>query len=130
MSGKKYDPLVSNLAAVKGLGAAGSGTGVWLAQRFTALALIPLSVWFVVTLVKLFIQDNQVEIMSCRMNVVLLMLFIYFGLHHSMIGMKEIIEDYIHCTKLKFTLIIFLKLFTILTGVMAIVAVIFFNFVK
>lgn len=130
MSGKKYNPLVSNLAQVKALGASGSGTKVWLAQRFTAIALIPLCLWVVYNLMKIS-QFGLVEVASFfanKINVVLLSLFIYFALYHSMLGVKEIIEDYIHCTKMKFFLIVVLRLFTVLTGAVAIFGAVYISF--
>src|SRR5512132_1367161 len=45
--------LRSSLGRVRGLGSAGEGVGHWWAQRVTAIALVPLSIWFVVAAISL-----------------------------------------------------------------------------
>ncbi len=43
----------SPLARVRGLGSAKDGTAHWWAQRLTALALVPLTVWFCISVIAL-----------------------------------------------------------------------------
>ena len=49
--------LRSSLGRVRGLGSAKEGVGHWWAQRFTAIALVPLSIWFVFAAISLMGAD-------------------------------------------------------------------------
>ena len=49
--------LRSSLGRVRGLGSAKEGVGPWWAQRVTAIALVPLSIWFIVSIISLLGAD-------------------------------------------------------------------------
>jgi succinate dehydrogenase / fumarate reductase membrane anchor subunit len=120
----------SKISIVKGSGSAKNGTSTWWNQRISSLALIPLVIWFVILTVNIFQSDGfrVKEVLLSPLNSVLLILFITMGLYHSSIGMKEIIEDYVHCKKMKYFLIISLNFVSIFTGLFGVIAILMCHF--
>ncbi len=90
--------MKTDLSRVRGLGSAKKGTHHFWIQRLTALALIPLSVFFVVGLLKHLDSDYDMVMMYLSHPVVaiILLLLIVSGVWHMFIGMQVVIEDYIH----------------------------------
>ena len=88
--------LRSPLAKVLGLGSAGDGTAHWWAQRVTAVAMVILGVWFVLSLPSLDLTDREsvASWMAAPLNSVLLILLIAVGAYHSQLGTRVVIEDY------------------------------------
>lgn len=123
---KEQNSFQSSLAKAKSWGASHNGTATWIAQRISAIALIPLSILFIVFIINL-LTYRDLDIAFASFNApfiaIMLALFIGAGLYHGAIGMKEIIEDYVHCNIMKFFLIIFIKLFSIVTAIAGICAV-------
>ena len=130
MTNKKNDYLRSDLSKAKGLGAAGNGTKTWWYQRLTSIALLPLIAWFVINVIRVS-RDGYQEaalLIGSPINSVLLMILIVIGIYHSTLGMKEIIEDYIHCEKMKFILLLMLRFVSYFTMIFGVVAVFIFHF--
>jgi len=122
--------LRSPLARARGLGSAKDGLHHWWAQRLTAVALIPLVVWFAVSLVMLSGADYAVvrAWIGSPVVMVLLILTIAIGLHHGQLGMQVVIEDYIHSDGWKLTWIILVRFLAALFGLAAIVAILRIGF--
>lgn len=89
--------LRSPLGRVLGLGAAGTGVHHWWVQRLTSIALIPLGIWFVVSLVALPVHDYAVLVDWLRegWNALLLLLLAVVATWHSHLGVQVVIEDYV-----------------------------------
>lgn len=120
--------LRTPLGKVKGLGAAKSGTHHWWMQRVTALALIPLVIWFVLNVIKASSSSqNFVDVLSSPFNAITMILFIVVALYHGAMGFRVIVEDYVHYTRQKNLLIILANFFTVFTAVGAVLAVIYFH---
>ena len=81
-----------------GLGSAKSGMHHWLAQRLTAVALVPLILWFLVSAVLLYNRPfaDAIQYVSNPFNAIAGILFIAAGFYHSALGIQVIIEDYVH----------------------------------
>ena len=118
------------LARVRGLGSAKDGVGHWWAQRLTAIALIPLVVWFAVSLVMLSGADYTAvrAWIGSPLVMLLLVLTISVGLHHGQLGMQVVIEDYVGNDGWKLALIVFVKFIAVLFGLGAIVAILRIGF--
>ena len=118
------------LARARGLGSAKDGVGHWWAQRLTAIALIPLVVWFAISLVMLSGADYTVvrAWIGSPLVMVLLTLTIAVGLHHAQLGMQVVIEDYVGNDGWKLALIVIVKFIAVLFGLGAIVAILRIGF--
>jgi len=70
----------------------------WWLQRLTSVALVPLTVWFVVSVLSLPSLDRPTVItwMSGTWTALLLIAFVVVGAWHSRLGIQVIIEDYVH----------------------------------
>ena len=90
--------LRSPLGKVRGLGSAKSGTHHWWMQKVTAIALIPLTIWFVSSIVQMTQADYEIVInwMNSPVVAILMTLFIITGIYHLKLGLQVIVEDYIH----------------------------------
>jgi succinate dehydrogenase / fumarate reductase membrane anchor subunit len=103
----------TRLGRVRGLGAAG-GTHHWWLQRLSSLALVPLSVWFVASLLALPGHDFDTarRWLAEPVVAVLVLLFLNVSLWHMGQGMQVVIEDYVHRLGKKFFAVIVLKFVT------------------
>jgi succinate dehydrogenase / fumarate reductase membrane anchor subunit len=117
--------LRSPLNRVRGLGSARDGTHHWWIQRLTALALVPLVVWFVVSIVSLTGADYAAvrAWVASPVSMVLLVLTIGLTFLHGQLGLQVVIEDYIHVEWQKLTLLILVKGMALLLAVVGIVAI-------
>jgi succinate dehydrogenase / fumarate reductase, membrane anchor subunit len=90
--------LRSPLGRVIGLGSAKEGVHHWWLQRLTSVALVPLTVWFTVSLLSLPSLDHTTVIawMAQSWTSLLLILFVLIGTWHSQLGLRVVIEDYVH----------------------------------
>jgi succinate dehydrogenase membrane anchor subunit len=118
------------LARVRGLGSAKDGVGHWWAQRLTAIALIPLVVWFAISLIMLSGADYTVvrAWIGSPLVMMLLILTIGVGLHHGQLGLQVVIEDYVGNDGWKLALIVIVKFIAVLFGLGAIVAILRIGF--
>ncbi|PSO22702.1 succinate dehydrogenase, hydrophobic membrane anchor protein [Bradyrhizobium sp. MOS002] len=100
----------SPLARALGLGSAKSGAQHWWAQRVSAIALVPLCLWFVVSIVTHAGSDYAVFAAWIRTplaaSCMILLLVALF--HHSALGLQVVIEDYVH-SGVRFVVIILVR---------------------
>ncbi len=70
----------------------------WMILRLTALASIPLCVWLVLNIVGLIGAPYEVFIawLQAPVNAALMIIFILVTFYHGMLGVHEILEDYVH----------------------------------
>lgn len=90
--------LRSPLSKARGLGSAKSGTHHWWMQRVTAIANIPLGLWFVVSVLGLIGAEHDVVVawIAQPLTAILLILFIANIFYHLRLGLQVFIEDYVH----------------------------------
>ena len=96
--------LRSPLSRARGLGSARSGTGAFIAQRVTAIALVPLSLWFVISLLRFASGADHLriaEFFASSLNASAMTALLIAGFYHAKIGIQAIIDDYVHCTAKK-----------------------------
>ena len=115
----------SHIGRVRGLGSAKDGTHHWWMQRVTGLALVPLTLWFVWTLVGLLgaeyhvvVQQFASPLFSALMIVLVVSLF-----YHAILGLQVVVEDYIHAEGLKLAILVAMKWALILLGIASVLSV-------
>ena len=89
--------LVTPLNRVLGLGTATGATEHWWHQRLTAVALVPLALWFAVGLVALpnFSYGAVATWVHRPVTSILLILFVGAAAYHSFLGVQVVVEDYV-----------------------------------
>jgi succinate dehydrogenase / fumarate reductase membrane anchor subunit len=94
-------------------------------QRVTAIALIPLSLWFVALVVDLTGTDYAAvrATLAQPVNAVLLILLLAALFYHAVLGLQVVIEDYVHSEWLKVTSLLIIKFAAVLLGASAVFSV-------
>ncbi|WP_395020291.1 succinate dehydrogenase, hydrophobic membrane anchor protein [Dongia sp.] len=103
--------LRTPIARVRGLGAAKEGVGHWWMQRMTALALIPLGLWFVASVVCLAGADHAAitQWLSAPFTLGALALTLFAAFYHAVLGLQVVVEDYVHGKFAKHALVILIQ---------------------
>ena len=106
------DRLRSPLGRAIGLGSAKEGVEHWWAQRVSAVALIPLGLWFAASLVALAGADRAAVLAWLRAPVqaILAILLLIAVFYHAALGLQVVIEDYIHAEWLKVSSLVAMRL--------------------
>jgi succinate dehydrogenase / fumarate reductase membrane anchor subunit len=114
------------LSQVEGLGASRSGTSHFWRQRITAVALVPLAIWFVWFALTLIGTDRDAALMFLRMpaNAVLMGLFIVIAAIHMTLGLQMVIEDYVHSEGQKIALLVLNQFFAWLVAAASLYALV------
>lgn len=95
--------LVTPLNRVLGLGTAKGAAEHWWIQRLTAIALLPLGLWFAISLLLLddFSYAAVIAWAHRPATSIMLILVVLTVSYHSYLGLQVIIEDYVHSKALK-----------------------------
>ena len=112
----------TDLGRVRGLGTAKEGVHHWWMQRLTAIALIPLTLWFIISIATLnnASYTETVNWLSIPLVSIFMILLVSATLYHALLGVQVVVEDYIHQEGLKFLLLIGLKFIFLVLGVVSI----------
>lgn len=104
--------LRSPLGRARGLGAAKEGVGHWWAQRLTAIAMVPLALWFVISVIGLAGADyaRLKGWMSSPGNATLMLVTMLTMAYHGQLGLQVVIEDYVHGEAPKYAALVAVKL--------------------
>src|SRR5260221_7873116 len=102
-----HTPLLSDGTALRDgnvlrrvgqLGSARDGVHEWQLQRKSALALIPLGIYFVASMVRLATSDQATaaQWLASPVPALLTILFVLALLAHAVVGMRSVLVDYVH----------------------------------
>lgn len=118
--------LRSPLQVARGLGSAKHGTEHWWSQRLTAIALVPLTVWFVFGVIGHLGADHAgfVAWMKSPFSAVMMVLTAVVTFHHAQSGLQVVIEDYVHAEWQKMALIIGVKFLSFALAAACVLAVV------
>ena len=111
------------LGRALGLGSARDGVEDWWLERVSAVALIPLTVWFTALIVA-HTGDSYAAVMAwlrtpITMTLMILLLVALF--HHIALGLQVVIEDYVH-SGIKIPLLLGMRLICLALAVVGILA--------
>ena len=117
--------LRTPLARVRGLGSAKDGTRHFWLQRLTAIALVPLTIWFALSIASLATADQAAVLvwMKSPLSALLMLSFLLAGFWHMKLGLQVVIEDYVHTEWTKITCLVLNTLVSILLALAATLAV-------
>ncbi len=117
--------LRSPLGRARGLGSARAGSHHWWAQRLTALALVPLTLWFIFSVIHLSGAPHQAVIdwLSAPLTLGLMLALVLATFHHLQLGLQVVIEDYVHEERMKLASILAIKALSLLLALVCIVSV-------
>ena len=109
--------LETPLHKVQGLGASHSGTGHFWRQRMTAVALLPLGLWFAYSVLGLAGANVVAALtyLAHPWNALLMAAFAVTLLYHMSLGLQVVIDDYIHTAGLKIFLMLAVRFVMIAT---------------
>ena len=104
------------LARVIGLGSAKDGSSHWWWQRLTALALVPLTLWFIFSISTLT-GECVADIrgwMESPLTATLLIAFVVSLFYHAQLGVQVVVEDYVHHEGMKVGTILAVKFLSVM----------------
>jgi succinate dehydrogenase / fumarate reductase, membrane anchor subunit len=115
----------SPLGRAIGLGSAKEGVEHWWMQRITAIALVPLILWFVIAVIGLAGADLETmqNWVGRPLPAILLVLLLIATFYHMSLGLQVVVEDYVHVELAKLALVIVIRLFCFALAVAGIFAV-------
>lgn len=120
-------PLRTRLGKVRGLGSAKNGTAHWMAQRATALCMIPLAVILLIGFMNSVVKGDYLSVTHYLNNPLVggfFLLFLVAAFYHAALGIQVVIEDYLPAGALKFFSLAFSKFVAALFFIMGAVALI------
>jgi succinate dehydrogenase / fumarate reductase membrane anchor subunit len=115
----------SPLGRAIGLGSAKQGVEHWWRQRVTALALVPLTLWFVIAVIGLVGADHAAFVAWVRnpMVALFLVLLLVATFYHAALGLQVVIEDYVHGEAMRLAALLVMRLLCILFALRGVFAV-------
>ena len=118
--------LRTPLSRARNHGAAKEGLGHWIEQRVTAVALIPLSLWFVYAMLGLAgtSEVTALQFLAHPWNALLMGAFVCFSLWHTYLGLQVVVDDYIHTAGAKIFLFLLIRFSVIATGATCLFAIV------
>ena len=118
------DMLRSPLGRARGLGSARAGSKHWWAQRLTSVALVPLTLWFIWSIMRLTgaAQADIQDWLSSPVRLALLLALIAATFHHLQLGLQVVIEDYVTQEGVKLASILAVKGLCILLALICIIS--------
>ncbi len=112
-------------ARVSGLGSAGQGTHHWWTQRITAVALLPLTVLFIVPFARALggEHDAVLALYAHPFHAIVAVLFIAVAFRHLALGLQVVVEDYVHGKAWRTGLLVGNTMFCVAFGLAGVFAV-------
>ncbi len=115
----------SQLGRARGLGSAKSGAAHWWAQRLTAAALVPLTLWFICAAVRLVgaSHDDMLAWIANPIPIVLLIALVLATFYHLALGLQVVIEDYVQSEPVRLVMLLATKGVIVLLALTCLVSI-------
>ena len=113
------------LRRVRHLGSARDGLREWRLQRRTALALVPLGLYFVASMLQLATSDQMTAAawLASPVPALLMILFVLALLAHAVVGLRSVLVDYVHTRALLVTVELLVRATAVVLGGAGVLAV-------
>jgi succinate dehydrogenase / fumarate reductase membrane anchor subunit len=124
-SSLKIKVMRSQLGRARGMGSAKSGTHHWWVERATAVALIPLTFFFVYAVIHLAGRPQAYvqHWVGHPVNTVLLLALVAMTFHHMQLGLQVVMEDYIENKAVQAAALLANKAVALLLGLLCAVSI-------
>ena len=111
MASQSDKRLVGPLGRARGLGSAKQGLHHWWAQRVSSVALVPLTLWFVFSVIHFHGADQAMvhDWLRRPASAIMMSLLIVATFYHLALGVQVVIEDYVHREGVKLTSLLVVK---------------------
>jgi succinate dehydrogenase / fumarate reductase, membrane anchor subunit len=121
----QIDTLRSPLGRARGLGSAHAGFHHWWLERVEAVALVPLTIWFIVSLLHLVGASRQAVSawLSSPVAMVLMLILIVATFHHLSLGVQSVLDDYVHRPSAKLWSVLCTKAACVVLALLCVVSV-------
>ena len=117
--------LRTPLAAARGLGSAKEGVDHWWKQRLSAVALVPLLLWFGFSVALMGTADyyTVIDWLAHPVNAVLMVLVLAVAFWHGALGIRVVVEDYVATEWKKIALLVLVQFAAVVLALAGIFAV-------
>jgi succinate dehydrogenase / fumarate reductase membrane anchor subunit len=114
------------LARARGLGSARAGSHHWWLQRVSALALAPLTIWFVISFTALINADHRTysQWIGSPLNAVFMIGLVIVLFYHMALGLQVIAEDYLHSDRVKLLTVVAIQFGCFVLAIVGVVSVV------
>ena len=121
----QFNVMRSPLGRARGLGSARAGATHWWAQRITALALVPLSLWFICAAIRLegASRADVAHWLGAPVPIVLMISLVIATFYHLQLGLQVVVEDYLQSDALRLASILLIKAAVFVLALACIVSV-------
>ena len=121
----RIDIMRSPLGSARGLGASGRGSHHWAMERMAAIALTPLTIWFILSVIHLAGASREMVIhwLSSPLTMVLMLILIVSTFHHLQLGIQSVLSDYVHSEWLRIPTILAVKAASLMLALTCIISV-------
>lgn len=117
--------LASPLKRARGLGSTRSGSGAWWAERLTSVALVPLTLWFIASIIGLdgASRAGVIVWLQAPVRLVLMLCMIVATFWHMEQGLRVVFEDYVRNDALRMTMLLLNRGVCATAGLLCVVSV-------
>ena len=114
----------SELKRARGLGSARRGSGAWIAERVTAIALVPLTLWFIASIISLegATRAGMIVWLHAPVPLVLILCLIIATFWHMELGLRVVVEDYVQNDAVRIAMLLVQRGVCIVAALLCIVA--------
>lgn len=109
------------------IGSAHSGSGAWLAERLTSIALVPLTLWFIASVISLgnATRADMIAWLHAPVSLVFILFLSVATFWHMELGLRVIIEDYVHNNSMRRSLLLLQRGLCIAAGLSCVIAALY-----
>lgn len=117
--------LSSPLKRARGFGSAHSGSGAWWAERLTSVALVPLTLWFIASIIGLegTTRAGMIAWLQAPVPLALMLCLIVATFWHMEQGLRVVIDDYVRKGATRVTILLLSRGVCLIAGLLCVVSV-------